>query len=70
MDLMALQSNLAFWVQFRIYYTWHTGTFSGSKSPVAVWMLAFGGAAIVLGLATYGYNVRWSFTVGEPDVDD
>ncbi|KAG9128571.1 Na+/Pi symporter [Ceratobasidium sp. 392] len=40
-----------------IYYTWHTGTFSGAKSPVAVWMLAFGGAAIVLGLATYGYNI-------------
>ncbi|KAG8741800.1 Na+/Pi symporter [Ceratobasidium sp. 414] len=40
-----------------IYFTWHTGTFSGSKSPVAVWMLAFGGAAIVLGLATYGYNI-------------
>ncbi|KAL5639817.1 hypothetical protein ACGC1H_006405 [Rhizoctonia solani] len=40
-----------------IYYTWHTGTFAGSKSPVAVWMLAFGGAALVLGLATYGYNI-------------
>ncbi|CAE6358758.1 unnamed protein product [Rhizoctonia solani] len=40
-----------------IYYTWHTGTFAGSKSPVAVWMLVFGGAAIVLGLATYGYNI-------------
>ncbi|KAG8731358.1 Na+/Pi symporter [Ceratobasidium sp. 423] len=40
-----------------IYFTWHTGTFAGSKSPVAVWMLVFGGAAIVLGLATYGYNI-------------
>ncbi|QRV84719.1 sodium/inorganic phosphate symporter [Ceratobasidium sp. AG-Ba] len=40
-----------------IYFTWHTGTFAGGKSPVAVWMLAFGGAAIVLGLATYGYNI-------------
>ncbi|CAE7071339.1 unnamed protein product [Rhizoctonia solani] len=40
-----------------IYFTWHTGTFAGGKSPVAVWMLVFGGAAIVLGLATYGYNI-------------
>ncbi|GAB1520230.1 Na+/Pi symporter [Rhizoctonia solani] len=40
-----------------IYFTWHTGTFAGSKSPVAVWMLVFGGAAIVIGLATYGYNI-------------
>ncbi|CAE6449185.1 unnamed protein product [Rhizoctonia solani] len=40
-----------------IYYTWHTGTFAGGKSPVAVWMLVFGGAAIILGLATYGYNI-------------
>jgi sodium-dependent phosphate transporter len=45
-------------VIIRIYFTWHTGTFSGGKSPVAVWMLVFGGSAIVLGLATYGYNVR------------
>ncbi|KAG8731374.1 Na+/Pi symporter [Ceratobasidium sp. 428] len=40
-----------------IYYIWHTGSFAGGKSPVAVWMLAFGGAAIVIGLATYGYNI-------------
>ncbi|KAG9086590.1 Na+/Pi symporter [Ceratobasidium sp. UAMH 11750] len=40
-----------------IYFTWHTGTFAGGKSPVAIWMLAFGGAAIVIGLATYGYNI-------------
>ncbi|KDN34248.1 hypothetical protein RSAG8_12657, partial [Rhizoctonia solani AG-8 WAC10335] len=40
-----------------IYYTWHTGNFAGGKSPVAVWMLVFGGAAIILGLATYGYNI-------------
>ncbi|KAF8752118.1 Sodium-dependent phosphate transporter 1 [Rhizoctonia solani] len=43
-----------------IYFTWHTGTFAGSKSPVAVWMLVFGGAAIVIGLATYGYNVYYA----------
>jgi len=39
-----------------IYQIWATGT-SGSSLPVPVWILAFGGACIVIGLATYGYNV-------------
>ncbi|KDQ06366.1 hypothetical protein BOTBODRAFT_181652 [Botryobasidium botryosum FD-172 SS1] len=40
-----------------IYLTWNSGTFAGSKAPVPVWILVFGGACIVLGLATYGYNM-------------
>jgi len=39
-----------------IYQVWSTGT-SAAKLPVPVWILAFGGACIVLGLATYGYNI-------------
>lgn len=39
-----------------IYQVWSTGT-SASRLPVPVWILAFGGACIVIGLATYGYNV-------------
>src|SRR5579862_6012564 len=39
-----------------IYQVWSTGT-SASRVPVPVWILAFGGACIVIGLATYGYNV-------------
>lgn len=30
---------------------------SGSKSPVPVWQLVWGACALVLGLATYGYNI-------------
>ncbi|KAG5651949.1 hypothetical protein H0H81_006833 [Sphagnurus paluster] len=40
-----------------IYHVWKTGTPSSAKSPVPIWTLAFGGAMIVLGLATYGYNI-------------
>jgi solute carrier family 20 (sodium-dependent phosphate transporter) len=39
-----------------IYLIWHTSKLS-SKSPVPVWVLAYGGAAIVIGLWTYGYNI-------------
>ncbi|KAH6899345.1 sodium:inorganic phosphate symporter [Coprinopsis sp. MPI-PUGE-AT-0042] len=39
-----------------IYHTWKTGT-TADKTPVPVWVLAFGGAMIVIGLATYGYNI-------------
>lgn len=39
-----------------IYQVWSTGT-SAALLPVPVWILAFGGACIVTGLATYGYNV-------------
>ncbi|KAF9462248.1 sodium:inorganic phosphate symporter [Collybia nuda] len=40
-----------------IYSVWSTGESSASKAPVQVWLLVFGGAMIVLGLATYGYNI-------------
>jgi len=33
------------------------GSFSDAKVPVPVWILAFGGGMIVLGLATWGYNI-------------
>ncbi|EXJ74637.1 phosphate-repressible phosphate permease [Cladophialophora psammophila CBS 110553] len=39
-----------------IYYIWSTAQLK-SKSPVPYWILAFGGAAIVIGLWTYGYNI-------------
>ena len=39
-----------------IYQVWETGT-SASRLPVPIWILAFGGGCIVIGLATYGYNV-------------
>jgi sodium-dependent phosphate transporter len=35
---------------------WNSGELS-SKSPVPVWVLVYGGAAIVIGLWTYGYNI-------------
>ncbi|KAF5373491.1 hypothetical protein D9615_009481 [Tricholomella constricta] len=40
-----------------IYSVWKTGDSASSKAPVPVWTLAFGGAMIVIGLATYGYNI-------------
>ncbi|KAF2269561.1 phosphate-repressible phosphate permease-like protein [Lojkania enalia] len=39
-----------------IYYIWSSGELK-SKVPVPDWILAFGGAAIVIGLWTYGYNI-------------
>jgi solute carrier family 20 (sodium-dependent phosphate transporter) len=39
-----------------IFLIWNSGKLS-SKSPVPVWVLAYGGAAIVIGLWTYGYNI-------------
>jgi sodium-dependent phosphate transporter len=39
-----------------IYLVWNSGTIA-SKSPVPLWVLAYGGAAIVIGLWTYGYNI-------------
>lgn len=39
-----------------IYLIWKTADLS-SKAPVPVWVLAYGGAAIVIGLWTYGYNI-------------
>jgi sodium-dependent phosphate transporter len=40
-----------------IYLIWKEGDFEGSKAPVPVWILAYGGAGLVLGLATYGYKI-------------
>ncbi|KAK3341835.1 phosphate-repressible phosphate permease [Lasiosphaeria hispida] len=39
-----------------VYAVWRTGT-TQSENEVPVWVLCFGGAAIVLGLLTYGYHV-------------
>lgn len=40
-----------------IYQIWQSGAVPGSKAQVPIWILAFGGAGIVLGLWTYGYNI-------------
>jgi PiT family inorganic phosphate transporter/sodium-dependent phosphate transporter len=39
-----------------IYLVWSTGMTS-EETPVPTWILAFGGASLVLGLWTYGYNI-------------
>jgi solute carrier family 20 (sodium-dependent phosphate transporter) len=39
-----------------IFLIWNTSKLS-NKSPVPVWVLAYGGAAIVIGLWTYGYHI-------------
>jgi sodium-dependent phosphate transporter len=39
-----------------VFLIYQTGEVE-SKSPVAAWMLALGGAGIVVGLATYGYKL-------------
>jgi sodium-dependent phosphate transporter len=39
-----------------IYLVWHTATIA-KKAPVPLWVLAYGGVAIVIGLWTYGYNI-------------
>lgn len=40
-----------------VYSVWSTSEFPGKKEPVPVWILAFGGAAIVIGLGTYGWKL-------------
>jgi sodium-dependent phosphate transporter len=40
-----------------IYGSWHSGIVQGKSSNVPVWMLAVAAVALVLGLATYGYNI-------------
>lgn len=40
-----------------IYQIWQSGAIPGKKSEVPIWILAFGGAGIVIGLWTYGYNI-------------
>ncbi|KAG8820946.1 Na+/Pi symporter [Serendipita sp. 399] len=39
-----------------IYLIWSTATLS-STAPVPIWVLVFGGSAIVIGLWTYGYHI-------------
>ncbi|GAQ82758.1 sodium phosphate symporter [Klebsormidium nitens] len=39
-----------------VYTIWNTSQVP-SKSPVEKWILAYGGAGIVVGLATYGYKI-------------
>lgn len=39
-----------------IFFIWQSGEIN-SKIPVPTWILAFGGAGIVVGLWTYGYNI-------------
>jgi sodium-dependent phosphate transporter len=39
-----------------VYLIWNTGRLS-SKSPVPVWVLCYGAAALIIGLWTYGYNI-------------
>lgn len=41
-----------------IFQIWHEGRLpEDGKSPVPIWILFFGGAGIVIGLWTYGYNI-------------
>lgn len=40
-----------------IYQVWSTGAVTGRNSPVPIWILIVGGLMIVIGLATYGYNI-------------
>ncbi|GJN67145.1 phosphate-sensing transcription factor [Purpureocillium lilacinum] len=40
-----------------IYQIWENGSIPGKKSNVPLWVLAFGGAGIVIGLWTYGYHI-------------
>ena len=40
-----------------IYQVWSTGDAQASKAPVPIWILVVGALMIVLGLATYGYNI-------------
>ena len=39
-----------------VYVIWKTNTI-GAKSEVPVWVLAYGGVALVIGCWTYGYNI-------------
>lgn len=40
-----------------IYQIWQEGSVPGDKSNVPIWILAFGGAGIALGIWTYGYRI-------------
>ncbi|GAA6033370.1 hypothetical protein JCM8097_006717 [Rhodosporidiobolus ruineniae] len=40
-----------------IYHVWKHMEISGKKAPVPIWILVYGGAMIVVGLATYGIDL-------------
>ncbi|KAF4993726.1 hypothetical protein FDECE_13332 [Fusarium decemcellulare] len=40
-----------------IFQIWDSGKVPGKEAQVPLWILAFGGAGIVIGLWTYGYNI-------------
>ncbi len=40
-----------------IYAVWSTGLPAGKESETPVWILVAGAAFLVIGLATYGYNI-------------
>lgn len=40
-----------------IYQIWRSSEIPGKESEVPIWILAFGGVGIVIGLWTYGYNI-------------
>ena len=40
-----------------VYHVWSTSLFPSSKESVPIWILAFGGAGIVIGLGTYGWRL-------------
>lgn len=40
-----------------VFQVWDEGKIPGSKANVPVWILVFGGACLVIGVWTYGYNI-------------
>lgn len=40
-----------------IYYVWSHGVVTPKDTPTPTWVLAFGAGMLVIGLATYGYNI-------------
>lgn len=40
-----------------VYSIWSTQLFPESKEPTPIWILVYGGAAITIGLATYGWRL-------------
>lgn len=40
-----------------IYYVWSKGVVTPKDTPTPTWVLVFGAAMLVIGLATYGYNI-------------
>jgi len=40
-----------------IYQVWHSGNPAASKEPVPIWIIVVGAIMLVIGLATFGYNI-------------